>query len=154
MTAANSEENAISVGRLFEFLDGGGDEALPDLIAPRYVDPETRRRGVDGITSLRQLLLEAFGPELRVHLRAAIADGDQVAVRWTLRGHQRVVFKGVAPSDLPVELSALSMFRLVDGRVVESWTEMGVPHPRDVAEQDQVALSEGRLVAPVGSEYC
>jgi predicted ester cyclase len=154
MTAVNDEENAIRVARIFEFLDGGGDEALPELIAPRYVEPETHRRGVAGITHLRAILLEAFGAELRVFLRAAIAQGDQVAVRWTVRGHHRAVFKGVAPSELPVELSALSMFRLVDGRVVESWTEMGAPRPRDGEQLERVALSAGRLVTHAGSEYC
>jgi len=154
MKAANGEENAISVARIFEFLDGGSGEALPDLIAPRYIEPETRRRGVEGITSLREVLLEAFGPELRVHLQAAVAEGDQVAVRWTVRGRHRAPFKGVAPSELPVELSALSMFRLVEGRVVDSWTEMGAPRPRNVEQREQTAFLQGRLVVHAGSHYC
>ena len=124
---ASRNDNALNVARIFEFLDGGTGTALPELVAPGYVNPETGIPGARGILAFRELLRETFGRDARVHLRAVVADGEQVAVRWTVRGPQLVAFKGFAPSSGQVEVSALSMFRLENGRVVHSWTETGVP---------------------------
>jgi predicted ester cyclase len=126
-----ADDNSITVARVFEFYDGGSEDVLPSLVDPRYVDPQTNRGGIDGITSGREVLRATFGHEARVHVQAVIAEGDEVAVRWTLRGRHLRPFKGAPPSERPVELSALSMFRLEGGRIVQSWVEIGLPRPLD-----------------------
>ena len=129
MEASRNDDNALNVARLFEFLDGGTGTALPELVAPGYVNPETGVTGARGMLAFRDLIRDTFGEGARVHLRAVVADGEQVAVRWNLRGLHLVDFKGFAPTGFLVEVSALSMFRLEGGRVVHSWTETGAPQP-------------------------
>ena len=124
-----ADDNSITVARVFEFLDGGREDVLPDLVHPNYVNTQTNKAGIEGITSERDLLWTAFGRDARVLVQAVIAEGDEVAVRWTLRGRHLSHFKGAPPSAQAVTLSALSMFRLEDGRIVESWDETGLPTP-------------------------
>lgn len=124
-------DNSLTVAQIFEFLDGGREDVLAELVHPSYVNPETKKSGIEGITSGRERLRAAFGREARVLVQAVIAEGDEVAVRWKLRGLEHDALPGTAPSEHPVELSALSMFRLEGGLVVESWQETGVPHPLD-----------------------
>lgn len=122
-------DNSLTVAQIMEFLDGGREDVLPQLVHPRYVNPETKRAGIEGIKSGRDLLRAAFGREARVLVQAVVAEGDEVAVRWTLRGHEVCEPAGTAPLERAVELSALSMFRLENGLVVESWQETGRPRP-------------------------
>ncbi len=121
-----ADDNSLTVAQIFEFLDGGREDVLASLVDPRYVNPDTKRAGVEGIRSGRELLRAAFGRDARVLVQAVVAEGDEVAVRWTVRGTQGPQAQRPA---LPVELSALSMFRLEDGRVIESWQETGAPRP-------------------------
>lgn len=122
-------DNSLVVARIFEFFDGGRDDELEELVSPAYVNRDTQEAGVPGIASGRDSLRAAFGRDARVRVHAVVAEGDEVAVRWSVRGRQIGFFRGTPPSQVPVELSALSMFRLEEGRVVESWVEMGTPRP-------------------------
>ena len=132
-----ADDNSLAVAQIFEFLDGGREDVLTSLVDPRYVNPDTKRAGIEGIRSGRELLRAAFGRDARVLVQAVIAEGDEVAVRWTVRGTQGAPAPWPA---LPVELSALSMFRLEEGRVVESWQETGAPRPIGAA----VAVAKSR----------
>lgn len=147
MEASRNDDNALNVARIFEFLDGGTATALPELVAPAYVNPETGVVGPRGMLAFRELIRDTFGVEARVHLRAVVADGEQVAVRWNVRGRQLVSFKGFAPSAVLVEVSAMSMFRLEGGRVVHSWTETGAPQPAPPPSKRRESRSRLYLVS-------
>lgn len=126
-----ADDNSLTVARVFEFFDGGREDVLPSLVHPRYVNTHTQKGGIEGITSGRDFLRATFGRDVRVLVQAVIAEGDEVAVRWTVRGRHLRPFKGALPSERRVTLTALSMFRLEDGRIVESWDETGLPTPFD-----------------------
>lgn len=147
MEASRNDDNALNVARIFEFLDGGTGAALPELVAPEYVNPETGVLGARGVLAFRDLIRDTFGADARVHLRAVVADGEQVAVRWNVRGRQLVEFKGYAPSAVLVEVSALSMFQVEGGRVVHSWTETGAPQPAKPATERRPSRARLYLVS-------
>jgi steroid delta-isomerase-like uncharacterized protein len=56
-----------------------------------------------------------FAPEL------IIAEGDLVAARWTASGTHRGRWGTVEPTGKHVEFSAVNIFRVVGGKVVEIW---------------------------------
>jgi predicted ester cyclase len=122
-------DNSLTVAQIFEFFDGGREDVLPRLVHPSYVNPETKQAGIDGILSGRELLRAAFGPDARVLVQALIAEGDEVAVRWTVRGREVCRQGSAAPLERAVEFSGLSMFRLEEGLVIESWQATGRPRP-------------------------
>jgi len=45
-----------------------------------------------------------------------------VAVRWTLRGSHTGEIMGIPPTDNDIAVEALSVHRVDDGRIVETWT--------------------------------
>jgi predicted ester cyclase len=52
-----------------------------------------------------------------------VAQGDKVAVRTVQRGTHQVEFFGVAPTGRRVEFSAIAVYRLEEGLIVEEWIE-------------------------------
>jgi hypothetical protein len=49
-----------------------------------------------------------------------VAEGDYVVERMTLRGMHLGEFMGVAPTGKPVSWTAIAIYRLEEGRIVES----------------------------------
>ncbi|ARS88898.1 ester cyclase [Natrarchaeobaculum aegyptiacum] len=98
-------------------------------------DPESRDRylecydetvrihgaDVDGLEELREFYRFVWDtiPDLTVTIEHAIADDDEVAVRYTWRGTH-------AETGDPVELdSGLTWYRFEDGKIVERWIARG-----------------------------
>jgi steroid delta-isomerase-like uncharacterized protein len=63
---------------------------------------------------------EAF-PDLSVAVEGLMAEEDRVAVRVVTRGTHRGEFQGIAPTGKRVEVRAMDMFRISNGKLVEHW---------------------------------
>jgi len=61
--------------------------------------------------------------ECRNDIEDVIAEGDRVAVRYTTRAVHSGALFGIPPSGRRVTLTGIEVYRLVDGRVAEMWTE-------------------------------
>ncbi|MFC1795246.1 ester cyclase, partial [Planctomycetota bacterium] len=66
------------------------------------------------------LHLAAF-PDFRVTTHNIIAEGDKVAIRWTVNGTHLGELMGVPPTERPVEFTGSTIYRFVDGKIVENW---------------------------------
>jgi hypothetical protein len=52
-----------------------------------------------------------------------VAEGDKVAVLWTLQGtHTGSGYEGLPPTGTRVEIRGITIWRIVDGRIVEEWS--------------------------------
>jgi len=60
-------------------------------------------------------------PDLRFTIDDLVAEDDRVTIRWTLRGTNSGPLFGRPPSGQPVELAAIVIFRIADGRLAERW---------------------------------
>jgi ketosteroid isomerase-like protein len=69
---------------------------------------------------LHQLLTSAF-PDLRVQIDDLIAEADRVAARLTFTGTHRGDFRGIAPTGRPVRFDAIRIYRIVQGKIAETW---------------------------------
>ena len=58
---------------------------------------------------------------MRVTVEDMIAEGDRVAARVTMRGTHLGEFEGIAPTGKRVEVRAMDMYRITDGKIVEHW---------------------------------
>ena len=111
-----SDKHKATIVRIFEKILNQGDLAVieeiyaEDFVAHIANAPEATR----GIEAFKQLvaLFQALHPEFSFTVEDQIAEGDKVATRWTAR-----------PPDLGSEaaMTGISIHRLVDGKVVESW---------------------------------
>jgi predicted ester cyclase len=122
--------NKEVVLRLYEeYFNRRQASILAELVAPEYVNTATGKTGVEGMASSAAFLRQTFGDDMRFTLEDVVAGGDRVVVRWTLRGRHLGDFRGAAPTGRPVELPGIVIYRLSDGRIAESWIQMGAPRP-------------------------
>ena len=60
-------------------------------------------------------------PDLKHTVDEVIAEGDTVAVRWTVHGTHRAEFQGIPASGKQINLSGNTFHHLKDGKVRETW---------------------------------
>jgi steroid delta-isomerase-like uncharacterized protein len=76
----------------------------------------------DGFLRFLGALRSAF-PDVAVTVEDLLAEGDEVAVRWTWRGTQQGPFLGIPPTGEAVTGSGIGLFRIVNGRIVEDFVQ-------------------------------
>jgi steroid delta-isomerase-like uncharacterized protein len=107
-----------------EALNEGRLETVDELIAPTFVnhDPSATGElsGPDGMKQLVEGYRTAF-PDLRVTIEDQLAEGDRVATRWTARGTHQGELMGIAATGKEATVTGLSIDRITDGKIVESW---------------------------------
>ncbi len=87
-------------------------------------------------------------PDLHVAPDTMIAEGDMVAVQWTLTGTHRgeltTPFGALPPTGNHVKQEGITVFRLSHGKIVEEWTcfdrlglwqQMGGPEPSEIVSK-------------------
>jgi steroid delta-isomerase-like uncharacterized protein len=60
-------------------------------------------------------------PDLERTIEDMLVEGNKVVVRWTAKGTQTGDFMGIPPSGRVATSSGITVFRIVDGRIVEEW---------------------------------
>ncbi len=58
-------------------------------------------------------------PDWRVTIEDLVVEGDRVAKRWVLRGTNTGELFGAPPTGKPVEMRAMTLYRITDGKVRE-----------------------------------
>jgi len=120
----SAEENKQIVRRSIEAHTSleAAEKITDELVAPDYVGhfppfpdvygPEGQKRWIAGT-------YQAY-PDARFEVEGMIAEGDTVAVRYTLRGtHEGTTRMGVAPTGKEVTASICDVLTLADGKIVE-----------------------------------
>ena len=124
-----SEQNK-SVYRRFiqEVFNEGRSDALDALVSPSYVlhdAPPGAPSGPQAVAEVARMFRSAF-PDLTITIDELVAEGDKVCARATTRGTHRGTIFGIAATGRPVTMTGLTMVRIVDGRLVESWVKNDV----------------------------
>ena len=83
--------------------------------------PLNDAEGQPGLDAHKGFLVWHHGvsPDSRWTIEAILAEGDQVAVRFTLRGTQQGELLGVAPTGKPFTLRGMDLFRIADNKIRE-----------------------------------
>ena len=117
-------ENKAIVRRYLGVYEQGNIELLDELLAPDYInhtpatpDQPTGPEGVKGVvTMFRGAMLD-----LRVVVEDMIAEGDKVAVRYTLEGTHEGELFGVPPTGQRLSIKSISVERVSNGKIREHW---------------------------------
>jgi steroid delta-isomerase-like uncharacterized protein len=117
------EANVEMVRRYFAAWDACDLDALDEIIAPDVVDHTAYDGQGAGIAGYKEffVLWRAAFPDFYSTIEDQIVEGDTVVTRWTLRGTHRGDYHGVAPTGKPVTMRAISINRIVDGKIAEEW---------------------------------
>ncbi len=120
-----TEENKAIVKRVYEIISTGDFDRAEEIVDASAPDNELRPDGppaklIETFDETFSEAREAF-PDMRVTVEEVIAEGDTVAARVTMRGTHQGEFMGVAPTGKQVEVRAIDMFRIANGKIVEHW---------------------------------
>jgi steroid delta-isomerase-like uncharacterized protein len=91
----------------------------PDLIAHNPVIPGNPLP-YNMYKQVGLLHLAAF-PDMRVTAENVVAEGDKVAVRWTVNGTHLGALMGVPPTGRSVTFDGTTLYRFADGKIIENW---------------------------------
>lgn len=119
------EENKAIVQRYLETAWNKRDVTIVDeLVAPDFVQHAANvPPGSEGVKKFFQMLYGGI-PDARFTLENIIAEGDQVATRFTLRGTHQGSFLGIPPTGKPVMVTGMALLGLRDGKISENWNEL------------------------------
>ena len=109
----STEENKALSNRGAEAISTGDFDALDEIYDPELAH-ELKRR----VTEIRQSFPDYGGSN-----EIQIAEGDLVANRFVFHGTHRGEFMGIAPTGREVTARGISIDRVEDGKIVESWVE-------------------------------
>ena len=123
----SAQENKMIVDRYREKVFNEKNlAAVERYLAPDYVrqDPgaPAEVHGPDGVKQLVSVFFTAF-PDIHFAAEDMIAEGDKVVQRLTSHGTHQGEFMGIPPTDKHVTVTAIEIFRLVDGKIAEQWVE-------------------------------
>lgn len=121
----STEKNKVMSRQWRVELEKKNWDAVEEFIAPDVVmhfagNPEPIR-DLEEAKQLLRMFYSAF-PDLHTSFEDQFAEGDKVALRLTFRGTHQGEFQGIPPTGKEVEWTAIVVDRIVDGKMVEHWS--------------------------------
>jgi steroid delta-isomerase-like uncharacterized protein len=120
----STEESKDIVRRFWSVWEEGSIDLVDELLAPDYVnrtpatpDQPTGPEGVKGVVGM----FRSGMPDLKVVIEDMIAEGDKVAVRYTLEGTHEGELFGVPPTGRRLSIKSIAVERVSDGKIREHW---------------------------------
>jgi steroid delta-isomerase-like uncharacterized protein len=120
-----TEENKAIVRKVYEIISTGDFDLAEEIVDASAPDNELRPG--DPPAKLIETFKETFSearegfPDLTIAVEEVMAEGDKVTARVTMRGTHQGEFQGIAPTGRRVEVRAIDIFRIEDGKIVEHW---------------------------------
>src|SRR3990172_6562756 len=95
-----SEQSKAIVSRYMEEVFNKKNAALLDELVHSNCVIHTPDGDVHGLGGLKQIVAGygAIFPDHHFTVEDTVAEGDRVAIRWTMRGTQRGEFRGIPPT--------------------------------------------------------
>ena len=120
-----TEENKAIARRVYEIISAGDFDRAEEIVDPSAPDNELLpgdppAKLIDTFKETFSEAREGF-PDLTITVEDIMAEGDRVTARVTMRGTHSGEFQGIAPTGKRVEVKAIDMFRIEDGKIVEHW---------------------------------
>ncbi|HEX3722579.1 MAG TPA: ester cyclase [Nitrolancea sp.] len=114
---------AVVRGWISDVLNGHDINAIDRYFAPDCVHYDAEMGDSQGTEAEKQQLATFVSgfPDLHFTVNLMLAEGDLVAGRATYSGTQTGDLMGIPPTGKRFETTVMSIFRLVDGKIVERW---------------------------------
>jgi steroid delta-isomerase-like uncharacterized protein len=119
------EENKAIARRVYKIVSTGDFERAREIVDQDAPDNELLPD--DPPAKLIDTFKDTFSetragfPDLSITVQDVMAERDRVAARVVMRATHRGEFQGIAPNGKRVEVRAMDMFRISNGKIVEHW---------------------------------
>lgn len=122
--ATQIEKNKLVYQRFIqEIFNEGKIDRMTDLVAPDYLlreGPPGTPSGHEAIKQIVTIFRSAF-PDLKITIEHLIGEGDTLAARSVTQGTHLGSFFGVKATGKSIRMPGLTMVRIVNGKLQESW---------------------------------
>src|SRR5215204_4645614 len=128
--SAMSEENKALVRKVYEIIASGDIDQANEIVDPDALDNERpecppemktpRPKLIDTFREFANEVHRAF-PDARIEVEDMIAEGEKVTARVAMSGTHQGEFQSIGPSGKRVQVRAIDIFRVANGKVVEHW---------------------------------
>lgn len=117
------EDNMAVLERFGMAVNSANYEVFNDLVAPNAIDHDPvpgQVPGPDGYRYFFTGLRSAF-PDVELSVDYMVADGDNIAMAYTVAGTHQGPFMGFAPTGKHIKIHGLEICRFANGKLVERW---------------------------------
>jgi predicted ester cyclase len=104
-----------------EVVSTGAVEQVERFISADYVEVHDNKRYSIGIKGAKEHIrgVRETYPDLNLKVEQQIAEGEWIVTRVTMRGTHSGEWQGIKPTGRSVEVTAINIDRVVNGRIVE-----------------------------------
>ena len=137
------KENKALVRRFFEAQAKGDLAALKEMMAPDFVDHNLLPGQAQGPEGYLQSVAEDSATFYDVHnvFEEQLVDDDKVIRRISTRSlHDRGEYFGLMPAGKELEVTSITIHRIVGGKIAEEWSQGS-----GLAEMTQARLEQERI---------
>ncbi|WP_031073574.1 ester cyclase [Streptomyces sp. NRRL WC-3742] len=124
----DAQFNKALASRVLDGLAAGDLDVIDECMAADYHDHDYGSEGdAVGIQAFRErcaAYVDAF--EFTFEVESQIAEGDEVATRWTWHAHQKGAFREIPNTGRSVIGRGTTTFRCHNGRITEGWWQWDV----------------------------
>ncbi len=116
------QENLAALGKFAEAANTGKFDLFREAVAADCVDHDPapgQGPGPEGYRSF-SATREAF-PDLEVGLETMVADEEQIAIAYTMKGTHRGTLMGIPPTGKKISIRGVQVGKFRDGKMVERW---------------------------------
>ena len=114
------EENKAIIRRFYKGANEHTVDMIDELVAPDFVDYTNKIEGLEGLKQFGNMFIKGF-PDLHWNIEDIVAEKDKVWVRTTITGTHKGEYRGVEPTGEKISISAVDIWRIADGKIVEAW---------------------------------
>ncbi|MBO2010341.1 ester cyclase [Hymenobacter negativus] len=123
--STNLEENKAIIRRYnHEGIAQGNVDTLEELLAPDFINhsaPAGMDAGRGGMFYFFLRILQSALSNLEVEILDQVAEGDKVTTRKAITGIHTGELLGLAPTQKPVVINVIDIYRLREGKLTAHW---------------------------------
>jgi predicted ester cyclase len=146
------QDNKAIVERVYLEMFNEGNLGVADelLTGDHVVHIPSLPRDEVGLDAMKFLvaLFRRISPDIHVAVEDWVAEGDKVVTSWTVRGTVADEMRGDDPDDNEVRASGVSIHRIVDDKIGETWWRFEVSlhdeSQRSIREEYREFLLQGK----------
>jgi serine phosphatase RsbU (regulator of sigma subunit)/predicted ester cyclase len=124
--SSEEEKNKALSCRFLEAQAKGDLDTLDELLAPEFVDHSSFPGQEPGREGYKRQVAEQLTAlsDVRSIIEDQVAKNDKVVTRITWRSiHDRGEYFGLMPRDTEIEVTSITIHRIVGGKIAEEWSE-------------------------------